>query len=259
MKSIIKVLSIFLFIILFNNVYAQKIIGYKLVSMAVNQYERLDWDINIEAQFDNPYLQEDIALDMLLTAPSGKKLVLPCYFETSSGRNKSIWKARFLPQESGRFAYHFQLKKDGSIANSSRSANFVAVASNQKGILHKNDYWTFKYDNGTLYRGLGENLCWESRDNDDSKFFKELHENKKYNYDYMLTSLAKHGGDYFRTWICSWNLPLDWKSGFNNSRYQPSDEYFNPSAVNKMDKVVNLSDSLGLHMRGTSQRKTWKI
>jgi hypothetical protein len=248
MKSTIKLLSIILFVVLVHNSYAQnKITGYKLLNKAVKQYERTDWDINVTAQFDNPYLQEDIALDMLITAPSGKKLILPCYFETSAEKG-SLWKARFLPQENGKYTYTFQLKKNGKVVQNSRTANFVSVSSDKKGILHKNDYWTFKYDNGTLYRGLGENLCWESRDNDDSKFFKELHEDKKYNYNYMLTSLAKNGGDYFRTWICSWNLPIDWKSGFNNSRYQPSDEYFNPSAVKRMDDMVNLSDSLGLHV-----------
>lgn len=108
--------------------------------------------------------------------------------------------------------------------------------------------WTFKFDNGELYRGLGENICWESRDNDDSKYFKVLHEDKKYNYEYMLASLAKHKGDYYRTWICPWNLPLDWKAGFNNSRYTPSDAYFNPSAISKLDRLVGLSDSLGLHV-----------
>lgn len=47
----------------------------------------------------------------------------------------------------------------------------------------------------------------------------------------MLPSLASHGGNFFRTWICSWNLPIDWKSGFNSSRYTSSDKYYNPSAL----------------------------
>jgi hypothetical protein len=141
------------------------------------------------------------------------------------------------------------LKSNGKQTDKTRTETFsVPPTKDKKGILHKNDFWTFKYDDGTAYRGLGENICWESRDNDDSKFFKVLHEDKKYNYEQMLPALAHHGGDYFRTWICSWNLPLDWKSGFNNSRYTASDEYFNPSAIAKMDRLVNLSDSLGLHM-----------
>ncbi|KQN36122.1 hypothetical protein ASE92_08280 [Pedobacter sp. Leaf41] len=114
--------------------------------------------------------------------------------------------------------------------------------------MHAGSNWAFRFDNGDPFRGIGENICWESRDDDDSKFFKALHENPKYNYEYMLPALSRHGGNYFRTWICSWNLPLDWKSGINNKRYTNSSAYFNPSAIAKMDRLVNLSDSLGLYI-----------
>lgn len=249
MKSKFLVLFILLSFGFFVVSQAQNMItGISKPDRSVVQYELFELAILIDAAFDNPFVQEDISLDMLLSSPGGRKLVLPCYFEKSLGLNKSSWKARFLPQENGRYVFRFQLKKDGKIVHFSDPSDFKASASKRKGILHKNDNWTFRYDNGTLFRGLGENLAWESRDNDDSKFFKALHEDKKYNYNYMLPSLAKHGGDYFRTWICSWNLPLDWKSDFNNSRYQISDEYFNPSAIERMEDMIHLSDSLGLHM-----------
>src|SRR5690606_22668543 len=114
--------------------------------------------------------------------------------------------------------------------------------------LKTKDKWSLQFDNGESFRGIGENLCWESRANDDSKFFKELHEQTKYNYEYMLPALAKNGGNFYRTWIVSWNLPLDWKKGFNNTRYTNSTEYFNPSAIEKMDRMFDLSDSLGLYV-----------
>lgn len=249
MKSLRLFFVLFLILTINNSFGLNKIKGYKLLNNSAKQYERTEWEINLKAEFNNPYLQEDIALDLVFKTPSGKKLVLPCYFEKSSGKYKSLWKARFLPQEKGEYTYSFVLYKDGKEADKSKLSTLaVSALTDKKGILHKNNLWTFKYDNGTAYRGLGENICWESRDNDDSKFFKVLHEDKKYNYEEMLPALSNHGGDYFRTWICSWNLPLDWKSDFNNSRYKASDEYFNPSAIVKMDRLVNLSDSLGLHM-----------
>lgn len=228
---------------------AQNVIsGYKLSNKSVKQYEKAEWDIEVNAAFDNPYLQEDVAVDMLITTPSGKKLLLPCYYDRGKSGSGAVWKARFMPQERGKYEYNFQLITAGTQAVLSKPSTFIAQKSGGKGILHSNDDWTFKFDNGTPFRGVGENLCWESRANDDSRFFKALHEKEKYNYEYMLRSLVKHGGNYFRTWICSWNLPLDWKGGFNNHRYQNSDEYFNPSAIRKMDRLVNLSDSLGIHM-----------
>ena len=211
------------------------------------QYEKAEWKIDVAADFDNPYLQEDISMDMELKSPSGKRLTLPCFYE-SGNTKKSIWKARFMAQEKGKYTYTFKLKKNEKLAFSTGIKTFNITGSKKRGILHAGSNWAFRFDNGEAFRGIGENICWESRDNDDSKFFKALHENPKYNYEYMLPALSRHGGNYFRTWICSWNLPLDWKSGINNKRYTNSSAYFNPSAIAKMDRLVNLSDSLGLYM-----------
>ncbi len=266
MKPILKFFLTGILVFAMQVLSAQnRIINSQFVGASVKQYQLAEWSINLAAQFANPYLQDDISLDMLIDAPSGKRLSLPCYYEAKgNGANQSNWKARFMPQEKGKYSYKFQLKRDGLPVVTTNEQVFTAQLAAGKGILHKNSDWTFKFDNGTVFRGIGENLAWESRDNDDSKFFKELHEKEKYNYEYMLPSLAKHGGNYFRTWICSWNLPLDWKSGFNNKRYTNSDEYFNPSAIKKMDRLVNLSDSLGLVMmltlgEGTHDQKNGRF
>lgn len=212
------------------------------------QYRKTEWDITLRATFQNPYLQEEVALDMELTSPSGKKLLLPCYHETGESGALSHWKARFMPQESGTYKYAFRLQQEGKLIHTTKTASFRARSTTDKGILHKKDDWAFQFDNGDLFRGIGENICWESRANDDSRFFKDLHEKPKYNYEYMLRSLAEHGGNYFRTWICSWNLPLDWKTGINNHRYTNSTAYYHPEAIRKLDRLVFLSDSLGLYM-----------
>lgn len=249
MKYIFKISGFLLLAFFVQPLMAQdKIINYSNAASKVWQYRLSEWEINIEATFENPYLQEEIALDMLIKSPSGKQLVLPCFYDVTAKDKVSSWKARFMPQEKGKYSYQFLLKRRGQISANSSENTFNARPSNGKGVLHKNNDWSFKFDNGTVFRGIGENLAWESRANDDSKFFKELHEKEKYNYEYMLPALAAHGGNYFRTWISSWNLPLDWKSGFNSNRYTASDEYFNPSAIKKMDRLVSLSDSLDLVM-----------
>lgn len=251
MKPMKKNISFcFAFVILMSfSVQAQnRIIKTTQINPVVKTYQKAEWTIELQADFDNPYFQEDLALDMLLTSPTGKNIKLPCYYESGPSGKRSLWKARFSAQENGSYNYRFALRKNGKEVSLSKPSSFKVSASKLKGILHKGNDWTFRFDNGDAFRGIGENICWESRDDDDSKYFKALHENPKYNYEYMLPSLAKHGGNYFRTWICSWNLPLDWKSGINNRRYSNSTAYFNPSAIKKMERMVNLSDSLGLYI-----------
>lgn len=235
-------------ILLGSNLLNAQITGTTQLTPSPTQYGKTEWDIRLNGQWNNPFLQQEVMLDMVITSPSGKKLNLPCYYVSGNSGEVSNWRARFTPQEAGSYGYNFALSEKGKITNTSKPASFIAGRSRRNGILHAKDNWTFQYDNGQPFRGIGENIGWESRANDDSKFFKALHEKPKYNYEEMLPLLAKNGGNYFRSWIYSFNLPIDWKSGFNSTRYAPTTEYFNPSAIAKLDRLVELSDSLNLHM-----------
>ncbi|MBK0378911.1 DUF5060 domain-containing protein [Mucilaginibacter segetis] len=213
----------------------QSSITYKLLNNKVVEFERSEWDINLSAPFSNPYDQQQISLDMLLISPSGKPLYLPCYFEGGSSA-ASVWKARFTPQEAGEYSYHFTLKSKNGEAESA-SGTFTAAASTKQGFLHKNNLWTFKFDNGDLFRGIGENVGWESRS----------FENPKWTYNYLLPTLSKNGANFFRTWMSYWNLPLEWQKVRSTKRYKNTDEYFNPGGIKRMDQLVNMADSLHLY------------
>jgi len=242
MKKLFTVLLMVMFLAQLS--YAQISNVIRITDKAL-LYEKTEFAVHLTTTWDNPYLQEDVALDMVLTSPKGKKLILPCYYESGQSGSESIWKARFAPQELGKYAYTFELSKAGKAAFKSITGSFISLATKRDGFLHPNNNWTFRFDSGKPFRGIGENIGWESRKNDDSKYFKALHENPKYNYEYMLPSLAHHGGNFYRTWISAFNLPLDWHRNFNSNRYEASDEYYNPSAIKKIDRMFTLADSLG--------------
>jgi hypothetical protein len=238
---------VFLFLAFGLNLQAQ-ILKTECLNSKVNQYQKAEWQIELKSNWTNPYAASEITLDMQITNPSGKKLTLPCFFESGMSGEKSLWKARFTPRETGVYSCQFELKEKGEVVSSQAKAEFKVNASKGKGFLNPNDLWTFKYDNGELFRGIGENICWESRDNDDSKYFEKLHEDKRFNYDFMLKKLAANGGNFFRTWMIYWNLPVDWKTVSNNSRYQNTTSPYNESGMKRMDHLIQLCDSLGIHM-----------
>ena len=214
----------------------------------VPQYRRADFDIILRGTWDNPYLQEEVTLDMVLTAPSGRTLTLPCFYVEGESGGQSRWVARFTPQEKGRYSYTFRYAEHGNPIPGVLSGTFEAGAPSGHGVLHPRDYWTLAFDDGTPYRGVAENICWESRSNDDSRFFKALHEqHDRFNYDVMLPQFAAAGGNFCRLWMCSWNFPIDRHRHFNNFRYEESDEYFNPSAVARLDHTLELGEKLGLN------------
>ncbi len=223
-------------------------ISVEMPTEEVKQYSMAEFDLKLTAEWTNPYLQEDVALDMLVNAPSGKTLVVPCYYVSGESGSESLWRARFMPQETGKYKARFVMKKDGENLFDSAPVKFDAVEGEGKGILHVNDNWTLKFDNGELFRGIGECLCWESRDNDDSKYFKDLHEQKRFNYDYMIPMLAENGGNFTRVWMCSWNMPIMHNHPRNNSRYTASDEYYNPSACDRLEHLLKIAEENGIYI-----------
>ena len=213
-----------------------------------SQYQKVEMDIYLKAEWENPNDAEEISLDMIVHSPSGNEQKVPCFYFTGESGEKSQWKVRYTPAEVGEYRYHFVLSQKNETNVETKAANFSVNESDGKGILHVNDLWTLRYDNGELFRGIGENICWESRDFDDSKYFQKLHEESKFNYEYMIRKLAANGGNFFRTWMIYWNLPVDWKMVKNNQRYTNSETLYNDSGTRKMDRLVELCDSLNVHI-----------
>ena len=234
MKSILMGLSLWCFVSAAGAQSNQSIVG-DLLTMSPEQYAKMEWNITIAGEFKNPYDQKEVMLDLWLTSPSGKPLQLPCYFERETNGG-SLFKARFTPQEAGAYKYYFKLTTGKNVSDS-RGSSFTAKKGTKKGFLHKNNNYTFKFDDGTLFRGIGENVAWESRD----------FENQKFTYDYLLPTLQRNGANFFRTWMSNWNIPLEWKQVGGTKRYKNSDNYFNPGAIKRMDELVKLTDSLGLY------------
>jgi hypothetical protein len=233
-----KIYVLFFSVSLLCFVHAEdKITSVKLLVLNPSQYEKTEFNIIISSGFKNPYTASDIELDMHLTAPSGKELFVPCFY-VSGDTVCSLWKARFAAQEAGTFTYSFQLIRNSHKTINSDTSVFTAVQSSKNGFLHTDGLWTLKYDSGKLFRGIGENVAWESRS----------FENPKWTYDYFLPKLAREGANFFRTWMCSWNLPLEWQMVSGTGRYMNTAEYYNSGGIERMDQLIGMTDSLGMHI-----------
>jgi len=211
------------------------------------QYAKTEFQVMLRADWKDPTDPQDVSLDLELRDPDGQSLSYPAFLWAGESGQPSEWRLRMSPTRPGEYTGHFLLhSRDGE--THSGPVRFSVQPSRSHGFLRPNNPWSFRYDDGTLFRGLGENLCWESRKQDDSRFFGRLQEHPRFNYEYMLGCLAAQGGNFFRTWICSWNLPLDWKQPRNTLRYPADEARFNRSAMRRLDELVELSSALGLHL-----------
>jgi hypothetical protein len=203
----------------------------------IEQYVKAEFEIFVREKYTNPFDAREIALNMILRNPDGQQVFLPCYFESGDQMN-SKWKARFSPRQAGEFTYHFELFIDGNKKAESVKSQFVSMDSDKDGFLHTSDFWTLKFDSGKPFRGIGENIGWESRSFEDPKW----------NYDYLLPALSNNGANFFRCWMAPNNFPLEWKIVKDTKRYTDSDENFNPGGIKRLDEVIEMLDSLNLYV-----------
>jgi hypothetical protein len=246
-KSIKSLLLLTSFLSMPYQCYAQ-IKDVAIQDEHVTQYSKVELDVSLIAQWKSPYDSNDVALDMEIRSPSGKKYTLPCFFSVGQSKKLSHWKAHFAPKEVGAYTVKFALKDNGRLINTSEPLSFSVFTSVKPGFLSVNDLWTLKFDNGELFRGIGENFGWENRANDDSKFFKTLHENPRFNYENILPKLHSQGVNFIRTWMIDWNLPIDWRITNNSNRYSNSTERFNPSGIKRMDELIAIAEKNDIYI-----------
>lgn len=242
-----KLLGFLVLLPLVSTVSAQ-VVSVKPSSEVMTQYELSSIDVTLRAQWANPYSSEDVALDLKMVSPSGKTSVLPGFYVSGESKQVSNWKIHFAPKEVGQYQFNVVLSDNKKTLGKPVSLEMSSKTGAGKGFLQVADLWTLKFDNGTSFRGLGENFGWERRDNDDSKYFKELHENERFSYDHMIPLLSSQGANFIRTWMIYWNLPIDWKIVNNAKTYKNSTDQFNASGIKRMDELVSLLEKNDMYL-----------
>lgn len=120
-------------------------------------YERVDVDVELQGEWSNPYRQEEARLDMVVTAPEGNVFVVPAFFVDGKSGKKSHWTVRYTPQAKGQLTYFLRYIQPG-LESVSPSYRLDVKEGTGHGILHTADNWTFRFDDGTPFRGIGENI-----------------------------------------------------------------------------------------------------
>jgi hypothetical protein len=140
-------------------------------SAAVPQYGRLELTVGLGATYDNPFDPEDVALDAVFKAPSGKELAVPGFFmvchrrlvsdgaEVMIPEDSGTWRVRFSPVEKGRYTWRLKLR-DRSGETTGGEGTFEAVDAQSRGFVRKSkvDPHYLAFDDGQGYFPIGHNL-----------------------------------------------------------------------------------------------------
>ncbi|HAL45879.1 MAG: hypothetical protein A2Y12_14560 [Planctomycetes bacterium GWF2_42_9] len=195
----------------------------------VQQYSPVFFDINSVSAFSNPYNPDDISIDIIFHSPDNSQITLPCFY-VSGNSSASKWQGRFTPQQTGQYSYQAKVYVNGVYEGYSPISSLTVTESSGNGFIHKNpdSYYFWKYDSGKAFRGIGENVAWDTRS----------YNNQMYPYEYMLPMLGNQGCNFVRIWLCEWNMPLEWDT---LGRYTAS-------ASQRLDAVFALAEQNGISL-----------
>ena len=180
--------------------------GLPLLHVATEQIDNLvpaTFEIEVQRKFKNPFDARECRVDVDFTEPSGVEMSMPAFWLVKSDGTAG-WQCRFTPRSAGP---HTALVRVTTPEESTQSeiVRFTVAESKAKDAkgfcnLDPKSHYTFRFQNGDYFRGLGTNIGWEPR----------MEEDAIYTYDHLFPRIAAQGANTVRTWMCPWNLTLEW-------------------------------------------------
>ncbi len=179
-------------------------VGVRLLSQPEQtcpRYGTIELQVALDGYAGNPYDPDEVALDLLVTAPSGQSLVVPGYYwegftralrdgaEHLTPTGESGWRVRLCPVEEGTYALTLQATgKEGTCR--AEGGTLEATASEAPGFVRRargNDLY-FAFDDGSPYFALGHNVCWPNQAG-------------TFDYDDYFARMEEAGENYSRLWL----------------------------------------------------------
>ena len=206
---------------------------------AVNlrQYERLELRVELGATYDNPFDPDDVQLDAVFAAPSGRQLLVPGFFTVEHRRKvaeraevmipqrESGWRIRFTPQEIGRYGWQLRLRdRSGKITGGEGSVE--CVPSKLSGFVRtsKVDPHYLAFDNGDGFFAMGHNL--------------PIYHTTGQLGDEAMRKFAAAGENFNRWWMSSSGFGIEWTDRLG---------WYRQDVAARIDQSLELAGELGLY------------
>jgi len=211
--------------------------GATLSARRIGRFERLEVAVALDATYDNPYDPAEVALDAIVTTPSGKRLTVPGFYKVDHERRvlpqgelmmptgRQGWCVRFTPSEVGRHTLRLTARdRSGKVERDAGA--FDVTPTTRPGFVRisKADPHYFAFDNGKAYFAIGHNL-------------PIYHHTGQLGLE-AIRKMAARDENYNRWWMCSYGFGIEWDHRLVSYR---QDE------AARIDMALDLADQLGFY------------
>ncbi|MEW6356925.1 MAG: DUF5060 domain-containing protein [Planctomycetota bacterium] len=202
----------------------------------LRRFETLEIAVDLSATYLNPFDPDDIALDAIITSPSGRRVDLPGFYMVDFRRKvvdgceilelgRGGWCLRFTPPEVGQYTYRVRVRdRSGMLETPPRS--FTVLPGEKRGFIRASttDPRYLEFDNGSPFFAIGHNL-------------PTYHISGQLADD-ALRRMAAAGENYNRWWMYSRALGLEWE---DNIGWYRQDEAW------RLDHALDVAQELAIY------------
>lgn len=177
---------------------------------SIPRLNKFELNLDLIASYNNPYDFDEINVQCIFIAPSGRKdtvdgFYMQDYILNGNGslatNGTGSFRVRYAPNESGTWGYGLSCSSTGGTAIYP-TQTFQCTPSGEPGFIKKNPSNYLSFDNGLQFIPVGENMGWQNG-------------NVVTDYTNWLNNLTSNGGNFIRVWMSSWAFGLEWKNGSN--------------------------------------------
>ena len=162
-------------------------------SESIAKYDKLELVVALEAEFDNPFDQRDVALDAVFTGPDGSTWEVPGFWDAHDA-----WRFRFTPNQPGEWSYEATVA-DRNGTSEPWQGSFAVSDSDHRGWLQVgswvdpsySDHY-FAFTDGTPWYGFGHANLQMSLGGYTATGFRKINEMKEI-------------GENFEMWWPQWS------------------------------------------------------
>ncbi len=205
----------------------------------VGHFERLEVTVRATAQFDNAFDDRQVTVAALLTSPGGTTITAPGFYfqdfslDASTGqttpRGNPVWKIRFAPTETGMWSFVVRCT-DATGSTTSPAQSFACAESTSRGFVRRAGARYLKFDDGTPYFAIGENMGWGEG-------------NQIVDFRRWIDRLSASGGNYIRVWMASWSFAVEWQdTGLGDYTARQRQAFL-------LDEVIDYAASKGVYVQ----------
>lgn len=182
--------------------------GVNPTQATVAKWDLYEVIIDLTATYTNQYDYSDIAVQAILTSPTGVQRTVDAFWmqdydlNTDTGgmvAGDAAFRFRFTPDEQGQWSYILSGSLQGGTPTTSPVYSFTCsgISTTGKGYIRKNSTNYLQWDNGAQYIPVGENIAFPDGD-------------VIVDYNRQLDKLEPTGVNFIRIWMATWGVALEW-------------------------------------------------